>query len=297
MHIIYVWIIPYHAGNVATIQLNILFLLLSVNSTYNVGLPQLRRIQEEMLHAAIILEEGEGNYGKLFRKSDFFRRHSNFLQITIRANNSEDFFKWLRLCESRLRLLITSLDTPDVNAWPFTKFFERKYNPSGSVKNTKKATSPNNSCLHESFFFIALRFAPGLDSVNLRYCTADFLHKVNSWEERKEGMDLTIAHVLQDDLPEFVFDEDADDDDDVQEPATTASTLPIPEEQPLNDIRAATPKPTLRPQTPTNQEEGSTRLTPKLARSTMLDADVITSPTKRARNDQETTTNTSYEIK
>lgn len=238
-----------------------------------------------MLHAAIILEEGEGNWGKLFRKSDFFRRHSNFLQITIRANNSEDFFKWLRLCESRLRLLITSLDTPQVNAWPFTKFFERKYNASGSVKNAKNATSPDNSCLHESFFFIALRFAPGLDSVNLRYSTSDFLHKVNSWEERKEGMDLTIAHVLLEDLPEFVFDDDNDDDDDVQESATN----PIPQEQPLND----TPKTAPRPQTPTNQKEGSTRLTPKLARSTLLDADVMASPTKRARNNEKNATNIS----
>jgi poly(A) polymerase Pap1 len=260
-----------------------------VNSTYNVGLPQLRRIQEEMLHAAIILEEGEENWGKLFRKSDFFRRHSNFLQITIRANNSEDFFKWLRLCESRLRLLITSLDTPQVNAWPFTKFFERKYNPSGSVKSKKNAKSPGNSCLHESFFFIALRFAPGVDSVNLRYCTADFLHKVNSWEERKEGMDLTIAHVLLEDLPEFVFDDDDDDNDDVQEPAT----LPIPQEQLLNDTPATATKPIPPPQTPTNQEEKSTRLTPKLSRSTLLEA----SPAKRARNNNEETTNTSNKSK
>jgi poly(A) polymerase Pap1 len=267
-----------------------------VNSTYNVGLPQLRRIQEEMLHAAIILEEGEENFGKLFRKSDFFRRHSNFLQITIRATNSDDFFKWLRLCESRLRLLITSLDTPQVNAWPFTKFFERKYNPSGSLKRQKNAKSPDNSCLHESFFFIALRFAPGVDSVNLRYCTADFLNKVNSWEERKEGMDLTIAHVLLEDLPAFVFDDDDgddDNDDDVKEQPTT-STVPIPQEQPLNDTPAATPKPTPRPQTPTNHEEGSTRLTPKLARSTLLEAAILGSPAKRARNNnEETTSNTS----
>jgi poly(A) polymerase len=231
-----------------------------VNSTYNVGLPQLRRIQEEMIRAAILLEEGEHSWRNIFRGSDFFERHSNYLQITIRASNAEDFLKWLRLCESRLRLLITSLETPQVSAWPFAQFFRRKYTKTGVVASG--AQQSHDDCLHESFFFVALRFAPGVDTVNLRYCTSDFLYKVNSWEERKEGMDLGIAHVLQEDLPSFVFNV----------PCTSLEVANA----------ASSEAPEDRTGRPSNKEESSTRLTPKLARSTLSEADVV-SPAKRAR--------------
>ena len=221
-----------------------------MNSAYNVGLPQRRRIQEETIRAACIMEEGEENWKLLFENSDFFVRHSNFLQLTIRASNANDFFKWQRFCESRLRLLITSLETPQVNVWPFAKFFKRTYSPIG-IRN--KVDNVSKDGLHESYFFIALRFAVGVETVSLRYSMSDFLHKVNSWEERKEGMDLGIAHILKDDLPPEVFE-------------TSTETISV----------------NPRPRTPVDQEETGTRLTPKLARST-LSVDDIDTQSKRAR--------------
>jgi poly(A) polymerase len=161
----------------------------SMNSAFNVGIPQVRRIQDEMSRAALILENTSGGgCTEIFKDGGFFHRHSNYLQINIRARNPEDFLVWFRLCESRLRLLIACLETSEVHAWPFAKFFERKFGTT-----------------HEAYFFIALRFAPDLETVDLRYSTSEFLHKVNSWEGRREGMDLSISRVTADDLPSFIF--------------------------------------------------------------------------------------------
>ncbi|CAB9530722.1 Nuclear poly(A) polymerase [Seminavis robusta] len=162
----------------------------SMNSSYNIGIPQLRRIQDEMIRAAYALEHARspGDCTALFRDGGFFRRHSNYLQVNIRARNAEDFLHWFRLCESKMRLLIACLETPEVHAWPFAKFFDRRFGTT-----------------HESYFFIALRFAEGVETVDLRYSTSEFLHKINSWEGRKEGMDLSIARVSANDLPSFVL--------------------------------------------------------------------------------------------
>ena len=78
-------------------------------------------------------------------------------------------------------------------------FFYHKYPQSGAGKSTK-------TCKTKSCFFMALRFAFGVENVDLRFCTSEFLHKVNSWEGRRLGMDLTIEHVLQKDLPSFLFE-------------------------------------------------------------------------------------------
>ena len=161
----------------------------TMNSSYNIGIPQLRRIQDEMCRAAISLENARhpDDCSSIFQDGGFFHRHHHYLQVSIRARNAEDFLHWFRLCESRLRLLISCLETPEVQAWPFAKFFDRHYGTT-----------------HESHFFTALRFAQGVETVDLRYCTSEFLHKINSWEGRKEGMDLSISCVPAHDLPNFV---------------------------------------------------------------------------------------------
>lgn len=57
----------------------------SMNSSYNVGIPQMRRIQMEMCAADQIvraIELGETKWSELFRGSDFFRQHVHFLQVS-----------------------------------------------------------------------------------------------------------------------------------------------------------------------------------------------------------------------
>jgi poly(A) polymerase len=181
----------------------------SMNSSYNVGIPQLRRIQDEMIHACNALRlspSSHQDYSVLFRQSDFFRQHKHFLHLTIRATNAQDFVEWFRLCESRLRVLITDLESPDVNVWPFGRFFDRSYSTTGLATGAGKSLHPD--CLQESCFFIALRFAPHIHQVNLRYLTHNYLHTVNSWNERSPGMDLSIAHVTAEKLPEYCWQAD-----------------------------------------------------------------------------------------
>lgn len=180
----------------------------SMNSSYNVGRPQLRRIQEEMSRAVRLLREAEilgvTDWKRLLRGSDFFHQHVHFLHITITATNADDFVPWFRFCESKLRYLINRLDIPDVMAFPFAKFFDRRYNSKGRCLGVGRS---DDDCLHESCFFMGLRFAPGLEKVDLQFYTTDFLHMINSWDGRRKGMDLSMAHVVFQELPSFVFED------------------------------------------------------------------------------------------
>mmetsp|Transcript_10037 Transcript_10037/g.14926 ORF Transcript_10037/g.14926 Transcript_10037/m.14926 type:complete len:531 (-) Transcript_10037:137-1729(-) len=165
----------------------------SMNSAYNVGHPQKRRLQEELEKArelTVCINKGKKNWAHLFSTTgdqNFFRQHQNFLQITIEANGEASFRKWFGFCEARMRILIVSLDSPvqGVEAHPFAKFF---YNDVNSVS-----------------FFIALRFAHGVENINISDLASEFLYKVNSWEERREGMDLKLEHKLQQDLPAYIL--------------------------------------------------------------------------------------------
>jgi poly(A) polymerase len=187
----------------------------SMNSSYNVDYPQLRCIQHEMIRTSSLLGRSPRNnthhashtnqqqhhsvYRDLFEASDFFQRHQHFLQINIRADNKEDFVKWSRLVESKIRNVISSLETTEVHAWPFARFFDVPKAPPPPQPHTVVSH-------HETCFFIGLRFAPDIDSVDIGHLTMDFLYKVNSWEGRKPTMDLSIAHITDVDVPLFVLD-------------------------------------------------------------------------------------------
>lgn len=64
------------------------------------------------------------------------------------------------------------------------------------------------STMPEALFFIALRFAPNVESIDLKHRTSEFLiNQINSWEGRKPDMDFMIHHVLQKDLPHHLIGE------------------------------------------------------------------------------------------
>ncbi len=172
-----------------------------MNSSYNVGLPQQRRIQEELFRAVFLMGKREDQWRSIYDPSNFFERYEHFLQIVLRANNSDDFMKWLQLCESRLRILIAALDSgPEVSAWPFGQFMKKACvleDPSDTSNQASHMDGP-----HETFFFIGLRFALGVETLNLKQYSSEFLYNhINSWEGRKPGMDFLMSHVLQQDLP------------------------------------------------------------------------------------------------
>jgi poly(A) polymerase len=196
----------------------------SMNSSYNLDFPQLRRIQEEMIRASQILQHhrrqhhhnhkplsskdgmsynnSDNAYRALLAPSQFFKRHKHFLQINIRATTPQDFVEWFRLVESKIRLLINNLETTSTHALPFARFFDV---PSSSDSLVEPGDGEMQQPL-EKCFFIALRFAPGINEMNMKHLAMDFLYKVNSWERRKPTMDLSMAHITDDQLPWFVWD-------------------------------------------------------------------------------------------
>jgi len=151
------------------------------------------------------IANGNAQWSDLLKENDFFKDHVHYLQVCIAATNEEDHRAWFGLCESRLRILIAGLDSTEhgTHAYPFTKFFTRTEKLSLAQQSRDESEETQEIV---TSFFIALRFAYGMESVDLIGCTAEYVYSANSWKDRKKGMDLRIEHVLQKDLPDFVFE-------------------------------------------------------------------------------------------
>ena len=186
----------------------------SMNSSYNVGIPQLRRIQDEMYRAAYWMETNSNavDCRPIFQETDFFQRHGNFLEIVITTKNEQDFLPWSRLCENKFRQLISSLETKDVHPWPFAKWFRQPKTVDVDDDDGTTESSPSDNATCEAYFFIALRFARGVAKVDLRSSVMGFLDTVNTWEARLEGMDLSMSRITNKELPPFVFEDNRGDE-------------------------------------------------------------------------------------
>lgn len=194
---------------------------------FNVGRPQLKRMKEEFLRGnqivkSIISKQTEKNksnnncnrinnaWNNLFRKSDFFSKYVHYLQVNIIARNHDDFRTWFGLCESKLRILISGLDSQEygIEAYPFAQFYHQNNHKTLHQQHQRKQekTVSQQQVYHVSSAFIALKFEHGIETADLQFCTKEFLNKVNAWEGRRYGMDLTIEHKLQQHLPSFIFE-------------------------------------------------------------------------------------------
>ena len=166
-----------------------------MNSSYNVGQSQLRRLRDELGRASqltndILSGTRKKDWNILF-ESKFFEQHANYLQVNITAHTENGFRIWFGLCESRMRLLILGLDTDTVQAYPFARFFHQR-----------------SEDQYIASFFIGLRFAPVVKRVDISSLVTNYLQTVNSFAERTEGMDLTMNLVTKNDLPYYVFEDD-----------------------------------------------------------------------------------------
>ena len=107
--------------------------------------------------------------------------------------------------------MIAGLESPSkgIYAYPCAKFFTRKTNAydnksSSDLGEELLDNDDGNGIQIITSFFVALRFAQGTNSVDLKSCIEEFVNIVNNWEHRVSSMDLTIEHVLEKDLPEYV---------------------------------------------------------------------------------------------
>lgn len=77
---------------------------------------------------------------------------------------------------------------------------KRDFAPEAASDSSSQASSED--CAQEALFFIGLRFAAEVETLNLKQYSSEFLYShINSWEGRKPGMDFLISHRLQQDLP------------------------------------------------------------------------------------------------
>ena len=207
----------------------------SMNSSYNVGIPQFRLIQEEILRAQHIcqqllactrirpINENEivCSWEELFQSAtdDFFRRHPRYIQLEVKATSAEDHRAWFGWCESRLRSLFLSLEQPPlIFSHPQANCFHRhmKRDSIDGVETETLSSSASSSFSpsstlaqskvvgYSSSFFIGLSFRSGLKCVDVNPAIHGFVTRVNSWENRKNGMELFISAHTKNTIPSFV---------------------------------------------------------------------------------------------
>jgi hypothetical protein len=166
-----------------------------MNSAYNVGVPQLRRMKDEFALARerLVRVRNADVLPALFDFGNFLDRHKHFLVITIttaRAEAADVHKQWCQYLESKLRLLMVSLDTTEVHPWPYSKFFH-----------------DHDDQLYRTYFIMALRFAPRVSNVNLQHLTSDWLQRINGWPGRTASLDLKLEHTVDVNLPPCVREE------------------------------------------------------------------------------------------
>ncbi|KAK5578775.1 hypothetical protein RB653_008448 [Dictyostelium firmibasis] len=180
----------------------------SMNSTYNVSKSTLQLMKSEFVRGAEItrkIETGECTWKNLLEKCDFFTRYSFYIEIDCYSMNEEDHRKWEGWIESKLRFLISNLEsTPKMKfAVPYPKVF---------ANNLHKANNPDQIC---TSFFMGLSFnfsnTPGADkSVDLTKAVTEFTGTIKEWlrtQSNPDTMDIKVQYIKKKQLPAFVKDE------------------------------------------------------------------------------------------
>eukprot|EP00628_Pelagophyceae_sp_CCMP2097_P035172 CAMPEP_0184281262 /NCGR_PEP_ID=MMETSP0977-20130417/60690_1 /TAXON_ID=483370 /ORGANISM="non described non described, Strain CCMP2097" /LENGTH=519 /DNA_ID=CAMNT_0026587241 /DNA_START=39 /DNA_END=1594 /DNA_ORIENTATION=+ len=189
----------------------------AMNSSYNVGAPQLRAIADELRlgvaatkrveslarsHAAKARAPGGGGaevaaharlelrdeWRRVLGPSDFFLAHRHYIQIDISASDDDALRRWYAWCESRLRGLLINLDTP---GYCRSRPHARAYARDSGGKLVRSV-------------FIGLTFDLKVEHVDLTPTVKEYSNRVHAWDHRAEGMDLSLSHTPRDKLPEAI---------------------------------------------------------------------------------------------
>jgi poly(A) polymerase len=173
----------------------------SMNSSYNVGEPQLTALTCEFQRGNALCLEAERlghpvDYPTLFETSDFFYQWPHYIEVKMSALCSDEQQKWRAWCESRLRRLISSLQTlPQVaQLRPYPRFVEphelRRQPTSSSADTATSSMTRATSCC----FYVGVRFrstaASSMSSqstahtVDLTHTVREFSRLVQAWEHR-----------------------------------------------------------------------------------------------------------------
>jgi len=196
-----------------------------MNSSYNVSECTLQVMTDEFKRGNSICEEIlkrssnpsqlDVDWSILFEPLVFFHDFKHFLQVEVSSMSKEDFDLWEGWVHSRMRLLVKNAGlVVDIRPWP--KAFRPPAENSSAHKN-KIEDSSKLAEEYKCFYFLGLakKKAPTTYSygqtlvlpqskVDLTPAVNDFAHKVKDWAERKEGMDISVKHILHKHLPPWL---------------------------------------------------------------------------------------------
>ncbi|EGT55592.1 hypothetical protein CAEBREN_22785 [Caenorhabditis brenneri] len=133
------------------------------NSTHNVTRSSSQIIKDEIWEALEICEQindGKAKWKDLFEEVNFFSRYKHFIALIMAAPNEEEELSYGGFLESRIRLLVQSLErNPDII---LAHNDPNKHKPS---KNAKFDVSPENKRI--TVWFIGLEFSEHATSLDL----------------------------------------------------------------------------------------------------------------------------------
>lgn len=164
------------------------------NSTHNVSKATKKIINKELIEGFKIINEImlEGkDWEMLFKPSKFFLNYRHFVMIMAKSDNAEDQLKWTGLIESKIRVLISSVDQNELVATVHL--------------NPQRFENPNAEFTTMWFFGLEFKQASNLN-VNLTDSIQNFIDLVQkqSYYIYKTGMTVEAKHVKRSQLSEFI---------------------------------------------------------------------------------------------
>lgn len=166
----------------------------NTNSSFNVSKATLLVMQREfergLIEARRVVNLGKAatpqDWAGLFQETDFFFRFKTYVSVVAFAQDEEGLKKWTGFVESRLRKLVEGLErSPLYEVFPFPKAFD----------------APDVSAFAQRWF-IGICIDPYLarsqhitaatKAINLEGVVIPFLHQIQGWEERAEGMNVEV---------------------------------------------------------------------------------------------------------
>ncbi|XP_065559576.1 poly(A) polymerase type 3-like [Artemia franciscana] len=171
------------------------------NSTFNVTLSTRTVIQEAFRNALAVTEDimiGKPGitWENLLEPTSFFFKYRHFVVLLASAVNQENLLEWVGLVESKIRILIQSLDTNSVIK--LAHISPEQYEPLESEKDSVT-----------TIWFIGLEFEKTENlSIDLTFDIQNFIqlvHKSAAHQQKfKEGMKIDAKYVKRKELVKYL---------------------------------------------------------------------------------------------
>ncbi|NXH09238.1 PAPOG polymerase, partial [Bucco capensis] len=174
------------------------------NSSFNVTMSTRTVMREEFKHGLEVTNEifqKKTEWSKLFEPLNFFQKYKHYIVLTASAFDEKHHLKWIGLVESKIRLLITSLEK----------------NEFISIAHVKPESFPGNKNLHKlteyvSMWFVGLLFKKSENGKGLNIDLTSVIQSFTDTVYRQasnlkmltKGMKVNAVYVKKKDLHAFL---------------------------------------------------------------------------------------------